>query len=145
MADDTLRSVSIERIGLARYRATNVRGGTFEFGEGGDGTGFTAIELLLTALAGCSSADVDYITNRRAEPEWFGAEARGRKVRDQHGNRMVDLELVFRVRFPQGEAGDAARQVLPIAVAQSHDRLCSVTRTLEAPSPVSVRIEESPA
>ena len=102
MADDTLRTVTIERIGFARFRAHNVRGGTFEFGEGGDGTDFGAVELLLVALAGCSAADVDYITNRRAEPESFAVEARGHKVKDDRGNRMADLPLVgVRVRLPR--------------------------------------------
>jgi uncharacterized OsmC-like protein len=142
MADETLRTVTIERIGFARFRAHNVRGGTLEFGEGGDGTGFGAVELLLTALAGCSAADVDYITNRRAEPESFQVEARGHKVKDDQGNRMADLELVFRVRFPAGEDGDAARRMLPVAVQRSHDRLCTVSRTVEVSSPVEVTVEE---
>lgn len=141
MADDTLRSVSIERIGFARFEATNARGGTMVLGEGGDGTDFTALELLLVALAGCSAADVDYITSRRAHPERFTATASGHKVRDVGGNHLVDLELVFRVRFPAGEDGDAAREALPRVVAQSHDRLCTVTRTLERASPVSSRVE----
>jgi len=142
MGDDTLRTVTIERIGFARFRAHHVRGGTFEFGEGGDGTAFGAVELLLVALAGCSAADVDYITNRRAEPEAFHVEARGHKVKDDRGNRMADLELVFRVRFPAGEDGDAARKMLPVAVQRSHDRLCTVSRTVEVSSPVTVAIEE---
>lgn len=141
MADETLRSVSIERVGFARFEATNPRGGTMVFGEGGDGTDFTALELLLVALAGCSAADVDYITSRRADPERFAATASGHKVRDTGGNHLEDLELVFRVRFPAGEDGDAAREILPRAVAQSHDRLCTVTRTLERASPVSSRLE----
>jgi putative redox protein len=142
MADDTLRTVTIERIGFARFRARNVRGGTLDFGEGGDGTDFGALELLLTALAGCSGADVDYITNRRAEPESFSVEARGHKVKDDQGNRMADLELVFRIGFPAGEDGDAARRMLPVAVQQSHDRLCTVSRTIEVSSPVEVAIED---
>lgn len=43
--------------------------------------------------------------------------------------------------FPDGEAGDAARAVLPKAVAESHDRLCTVGRTVELPTPVEMRID----
>jgi len=40
-----------------------------------------------------------------------------------------------------GEGGDAARTILPDAVKKSHDRLCTVSRTIEAGTPVSTRIE----
>ncbi len=141
MDSETLRSVTIERLDLGRYRATNVRGGTLEFGAGGDGTSFSSVELLLTALAGCSGADVDHITSRRSEPESFAAEATAHKVRDGNGNHLADIELVFRIRFPEGEDGDEARKMLPRAVSQSHDRLCTVSRTLEMATPVSVNVE----
>jgi putative redox protein len=49
--------------------------------------------------------------------------------------------VTFRVAFPAGEAGDAARAVLPDIVRQSHDRLCTVSRTIELGTPVSTRIE----
>jgi peptidoglycan/xylan/chitin deacetylase (PgdA/CDA1 family) len=52
---------------------------------------------------------------------------------------MVDLALDFSVEFPPGEAGDAARSILPDAMAKSHDRLCTVTRTVELGTPVAVR------
>ena len=40
-------------------------------------------------------------------------EVGGEKVRDEGGNRMEDLSVTFRVRFPDGEGGDAARALLP--------------------------------
>ena len=43
----------------------------------------------------------------------------------------------FEVSFPDGESGDAAEAVLPIAIRKSHDRLCTVTRTVELPTPVT--------
>ena len=138
MTSDTLRSVTIERLELGRYRATNARGGTLEFGAGGDGTSFSSVELLLTALAGCSSADVDHITSRRAEPDTFTAEARAHKVRDQSGNHLDGIELTLRIRFPEGAEGDEARRMLPRAVQQSHDRLCTVSQTLQRATPVNV-------
>ena len=139
MADDTHRSVSIRRTAARRYVATNVRGGELAFGEGED-TEFTPIELLLTAIAGCSAVDVDYITARRAEPESFDVEIGAEKIRDESGNRLENIEVVFRVRFPDGNDGDAARSVLPDAVAKSRDRLCTVSRTVELPTPVTMRV-----
>jgi uncharacterized OsmC-like protein len=138
MTDDTKRSVTIRRTGAGRYVATNARG--IELPIGGEQS-FSPIELLLTALAGCTAADVDALTSRRAEPEEFQVEARGDKIRDESGNRMENLEVVFRVRFPAGDAGDAARTVLPDMVAKSHDRLCTVSRTVELSTPIKTLIE----
>jgi len=33
--------------------------------------------------------------------------------------------VTFRLKFPDGEGGDAARALLPEAVQRSHDRLCT--------------------
>ena len=48
--------------------------------------------------------------------------------------------MTFRVRFPAGPEGDAAREVLPEAVQRSHDRLCTVGRTVELGTPVVTHI-----
>ena len=138
MTDDTKRAVTIRRIGAGRFVATNARG--MELAVGGD-DGFSPVELLLTALSGCTAADVDALTSRRAEPNEFEVEARGDKIRGESGNRMENLEVVFRVRFPDGDAGDAARAVLPDMVAKSHDRLCTVSRTIELATPIKTLIE----
>lgn len=49
--------------------------------------------------------------------------------------------MTFQVRFPEGEAGDAARAVLPEMVTRSHDRLCTVTRTVERGTPVAPHVD----
>jgi putative redox protein len=63
------------------------------------------------------------------------------KVRDTSGNRLSDIEVTFRIRFPGGEHGDDARAVLPDVVKKSHDRLCTVSRTIEIGTPITTRIE----
>lgn len=135
---DTLRTVTLRRTQAGRLVATNPRG--VELSIGGE-QNFSPVELLLAALAGCTGLDVDALTSRRAEPEEFEVEARGDKIRDESGNRMENLEVVFRVRFPEGEAGDAARTVLPDMVAKSHDRLCTVSRTIEISTPIKALVE----
>ncbi len=132
---DTLRSVEIERTGLSRYTARNVRGGTLNMG-GGDDADFSPVELLLAAIGGCTAIDVDYITVKRAEPEKFTVTVSGDKIRDELGNRMTNLTVEFAITFPDGDAGDAAREVLPKAVEMSHDRLCTVSRTVEIGTPI---------
>jgi uncharacterized OsmC-like protein len=134
----TLRTVTLRRTQAGRLVATNTRG--VELHIGGE-QNFSPVELLLAALAGCAGLDVDALTSRRAEPESFEVEGRGDKIRDETGNRMENLEVIFRVRFPAGEAGDAARAVLPDMVAKSHDRLCTVSRSVELPTPIKATIE----
>jgi putative redox protein len=136
MADDTLRSVTLQRTSLGQYEVRNARGGTMTVGVG-DGIDFTPVELLLAALGGCTGADVDYITSKRAEPDSFLVHVTGDKVRDESGgNRLVNLAIELRVAFPEGVAGDAAREMLPRAARMSHDRLCTVSRTVELGTPV---------
>jgi uncharacterized OsmC-like protein len=134
---DTERTVELGRMGHGRYKATNVRGGVLPIGSGED-PDFTPVELLLAALAGCSAIDVDAITGKRATPTSFRVHARGDKVRDEHGNHLTNLQVVFDVVFPTGEGGDAARAVLPRAVEQSRDRLCTVSRTVALGTPVEI-------
>ena len=137
---DSRRSISITRTAAGRYTAANGRGGTLDFGTG-DVNDFTPVELFLAAIGGCTAVDVDLFTTRRAEPDSFVVEVGGNKVRDEGGNRMEELSVTFRVRFPDGEGGDAARALMPEAVQRSHDRLCTVSRTVELGTPVDTRIE----
>jgi uncharacterized OsmC-like protein len=139
VSEQTERSVEITRVGKGRYQARNPKGATLTFGTEQEDV-FSSIELLLAAIAGCSAADVDYITGRRAEPERFDVRIAGDKVRDENGNHMANLTLTFDIAFPEDAAGDEARAVLPRSVQQSHDRLCTVSRTVELPTPIEVRI-----
>jgi putative redox protein len=139
MTDQSSRSIELSRTSLGHYEATNPRGGRLSFGSG-DGDQFTPVELLLTAIAGCSAADVDHITVKRAEPTRFEVRMSGDKVRDDNGNHLTNLLLTFDIEFPDGAEGDAAREVLPRAAAQSHDRLCTVSRTVELGTPIAVAI-----
>ena len=133
------RAISMERVEKGVFEVTNARGGTMRIG-GGDSADFTPVELLLTAIAGCSAVDVDFITVKRAEPETFRVEATGEKVRDDDGNHLDDLRVRFSVTFPEGEGGDRAREMLPKAVAMSHDRLCTVSRTVELGTPIDTGV-----
>lgn len=126
---ETLRYVDITRIGDGRYKAVNRRGGVLPIGSGDD-PDFTPVELLLAALGGCGAIDVDYITGRRADAVSFDVHVEGDKVRDEQGNHLTNLRVSFDIVFPEGEAGDAARAVLPRTLEQTRDRLCTVSRTV---------------
>jgi putative redox protein len=135
MSAPKLRSVSLQRLAKGRYRATNKHGDTLVVGEGGDGT-FSPVELLLTAMAACSAIDVDYIVGKRAEPVSFRLRSEGTKVRDDGGNHLTDIVITFDAEFEKSDAGKAAEDVFPRAVSQSHERLCTVTRTVVLGAPV---------
>ena len=139
MAQDTHRQVSIARDAAGKYTVTNERGGTIPVGPGADGE-FTPVELMLAAIGGCTAVDVDVLTSRRAEPTAFTVEVGAEKVRDAHGNRLTGIAVTFRVAFPEGEGGDAARELLPGAVRRSHDSLCTVSRTVELGTSVESRV-----
>jgi putative redox protein len=141
MQESEFRRVDLVRTSPHRFRATNDRGGAIDVGPVTD-SNFTPVELLLAGIAACGGIDLDLVTRKRSEPEHFSARTTARKIRDEHGNRLVDLEVTFDVRFPDGEAGDAARAILERTVQQIQARLCTVSRTVAVGSPVEMRIDE---
>jgi putative redox protein len=141
MADGDQRRVALERVDEGIYRATNARGVELTFGSK-DPDGFTPVELLLAAIGGCSAVDVDVATGRRAEHERFEVVVEAESTRDETGNILRDVRMTFHVTFPEGEDGDKARQLLPRAVKASHDRTCTVSRTVEAATPVTVTVTD---
>lgn len=124
---DSLRTVRIERVATGEYVVHNARGATLSVG----GDNFSAVELLLAAIGTCTAIDTDTATSRHAEPTGFTVTVSGDKISDDDGNRMSNLSVTFDVRFPEGAGGDRARTMLPRTVALSHDRLCTVSRTVE--------------
>jgi putative redox protein len=138
--EDTHRRVTIERVANSRYTVTNARGGQMTVASD-EGAEFTPVELLLTAIGACTAVGVDALTSRRAEPESFQVSVDAEKGRDSSGNHLADIVVTFRVTFPDGEGGDKARAILPEVVQMSHDRLCTVSRTVELGTPVAARIE----
>ena len=140
MSDETLRQLDLTQIGAGRYKAVNARGGVLPVGSGDD-PDFTPVELLLAALASCTAIDVGLITGKRAQPEEFDVHVAGHKVRDDGGSHLVGLEVTVAISFPEGEKGDQARQVLPMAIQRTADRLCTVGRTLQLGTTIEYRQE----
>ena len=139
MNDDTRRAVSLTRLSKGKYQAVNARGGTIEFSTDREQT-FTPVELFLASIAGCAAIDVDFITSKRAEPIRFEVSMTGNSVRDEQGNHLVNLAMTFDLAFPDDEGGRAAADVLPDAITRTHDRLCTVSRTVEIGTPVAASL-----
>src|SRR5579863_7333458 len=98
MSPDSLRTVQLDRVDAQHFTATNAQGATINFGNGENE--FSPVELLLAAIGGCTAMDVDYATNRHAEPSDFTVSVTANKVGDATGNRLTDLTVSFRVSFP---------------------------------------------
>ena len=138
MTEAPVTSVTLTRRDLMAYTATNGRGASIEVGGEGN---FSPVELLLAAIGGCTAVDVDVMTSRRAEPEAFEVEVSGSKS-TEGGNHMTDLQVTFRLRFPEGPDGDKARDRIAPAVKVSHGRDCTVSRTVELGTPIAFVIDE---
>lgn len=139
MSDDesTMRSVHLVRTGPQQYRAENPRGGVISFGEGQD-TDFTPVELLLVALGGCNAITIEALT-KRAEPKRFDVAVEGQKRKDADGgSQLEDLIVTIDIAFDRDEAGQAMADRVPDAIEKSHHKLCTVSRTVERPSPVRI-------
>ncbi len=134
--ETTLRFIDMTKIGDGRYKATNRRGGVLPIGPGDD-PDFSPIELLLAAIAGCSAIDVDLITGKRVGATSFDVHTEGHKIRDEKGTRMVDLRVSVDITWPEGADGDRAREMLPGALRQVRDRLCTVARTVQLGEPIA--------
>ena len=140
MSDSDQRRVTIDRVEEGIYLARNARGIELRFGSK-DPDGFTPVELFLASIVGCTAVDIDVVTGRRSPADEFSARIDATYVRDNAGNRLEDIELTFRVRFPAGDAGDAARDILPRIAKTSHDKTCTVSRTVEIGTPISVVVD----
>jgi putative redox protein len=132
-------TVNLSRLSQHHFEATNSRGGTLTFGKK-KAAEFSPVELLLVAIAGCTAMDVDAITVKRSEPLRFEVSCSGQSTKSEHGNHLTDIAVDFDVEFPESEGGRAAAGVLEIAIRKSHDRLCTVTRTVEMETPVDSRL-----
>ena len=110
-------------------------GATLDFGVG-EGL-LTPVELLLAAIAGCSSVDVDAGTSRRSTPEVFEVLASALKQTEDGAVRLDDVEVDFDVRFPEDEQGAKAQKMVDRLIQLSEQKDCTVSRTVEHPTKVS--------
>lgn len=138
MEEVSQKSITLTREAEGVYVARNPAGAELRFGHNVPG-GFSSVELLLVAIAGCSSTDLDVMTSRRAEPTAFDVTVTADKVGGTSPAILRDIVAEFAVRFPDGEDGDKARARVEPALKAAHERTCTVSRTVEAGVPVSLR------
>ena len=134
MDTENVYSVDVERVALQHYRATNAAGASLDFGQG-NGL-LSPVELLLAAVAGCTAVDVDVVTSRRGEPEEFRVTAAAEKISEEGATRLAGVDLQFQLRFDDTAAGRQAEALVNRVIQISHDKNCTVSRTIEAATPV---------
>ncbi len=134
------RTVTVRREALGVYVATNAEGAQLRFGHNAEG-GFGNVELLLAAVAGCSGTDLDMMTSRRAEPTVFEATVTADKVLNDGATILRDIVVTFHVEFPEGEDGDKARARVEPALKAAHEKTCTVSRTIEHGSKVTLQAD----
>ena len=122
-------SVDLNRVENSVYRATNADGASIEFGRG-EGL-LSPVELLLAAVAGCTAVDVDVVTSRRTEPESFQVRAEGDRVDEDGASRLSDVRVSFDLAFPSTPEGAKARALVDNLIRISHEKDCTVSRTVE--------------
>jgi uncharacterized OsmC-like protein len=127
--------MTVSRAAAGVYVARNASGVEITFGAGG----LSPVELLMAALAGCAAVDVDMATTRHAEPDSFTVTVEAEKL-TEGGNRLEDVEVTFDVSFPAGRDGDIARSILPRVLRATHNGNCTVSGTMEAATPVTMRV-----
>lgn len=140
-APDTRRSVRLTRTGPMEYLVENPRGGVITIGEGYDAH-FSPVELLLAALGGCNAVTVEALT-KRSEPELFDVAVEAHKTTAaDRGTQLEDIRVTFDVRFSCDEDGQKMTERLPDAIEKSHHTYCTVSRTIESGTPVTIeRVE----
>ena len=68
----------------------------------------------------------------------FEVLSEGVKVRDERGNHLDDIAVTFTVTFPRAGRRPGA-EMLPKSIQMSHDRLCTVSRTVLLGTPIAMR------
>ncbi len=106
---------------------------------GGDGRGPTPVELVLTALAGCTAMDVVSILQKQREPlQGLTVEVGGTR-REQEPRIFIEIEVVYRVR------GNVKPEAVERAIELSHSKYCTVEAMLEKSASIRSRYEIEPA
>ncbi len=132
-------NIDVTRVDKTHYRAQSPSGATVDFGQG-EGL-MTPTELLLAAIAGCSSVDVDVVTSRRSEPEVFDVHVEGDRVNEDGASRFATVRLNFDVRFPEDEQGQKAQSMVERLLKISKEKDCTVSRTVEHPTNVEFNLK----
>lgn len=132
--------ITLERVNdNYHFQLKNERGHIIDIDNksefGGNDLGSSPMELLLMAVAGCSSIDmVSILKKQRQEITSYKAEVEGLRVQIDEAKPFKEIIVVF---FLEGKIDpDKAKR----AAELSFDKYCSVSKTLEPTASIKYKV-----
>ncbi|WP_415951075.1 OsmC family protein [Streptomyces sp. KLOTTS4A1] len=129
MADYRVETV---RTGYRTWLARNERGAEVRIGPADDEAAqpcFTPVELLLAAMGGCGGMVVDR-TGRAVEHDDLRIVVDSLSAPEDDG-RIGRIRVSYELDIPAEANGGKAAEVFARAVRLTHERFCTVSRTVE--------------
>jgi putative redox protein len=116
------------------FEATSNSGHSFVI-DGDSKLAASPMELVLTALCGCTAVDVVTILRKKREP-FTGVEVSAEAEKALDSPRVFTaIKLLYRVR------GSVSRKAVEDAVRLSEEKYCSVAAMLNKTATITYRIE----
>lgn len=102
---------------------------------GGHGKGMRPMQLLLTAVGGCSAIDVILILKKQKQViESFEVEVEGEREKIEDYSLFRDIVLHFKIK------GQVDYEKAERAIKLSLDKYCSVSKTLEPTAKITYKL-----
>lgn len=102
---------------------------------GGEESGFRPMQLLLSALGGCSTIDILLILKKQKQSvESFEVEVNGDREKVEEYSLFRNIELHFKI------SGEVDRSKAEKAIQLSLDKYCSVAKTLEPTAKITHKL-----
>jgi uncharacterized OsmC-like protein len=132
-----MADLEIERSATHEFTARNARGAVVKIGRvGGEGS-FTPGELLQIAAAGCAAVTAEELVVRRSgEGARFAATVGNDRRRGAHEYDALHVGLDVDLSSLDG----AARERVAAAIRTAVERECTVSRTIEKGTPVTLDV-----
>jgi putative redox protein len=131
----TLNLVTVQGEGL-RFSVSSGSGHTTTTDSGAGMIAPSPVELLLVALAGCTSMDViSILRKKRQQVTAYAIDIKGER-RTEHPKSYTKIEIVHRFG-----GHDLDHEAIAHAIHLSHTRYCSVQASLDPAIEVSNRFE----
>ncbi|NHD17575.1 MULTISPECIES: OsmC family protein [Actinopolyspora] len=129
--------VEVTRTDRSVFAATNGRGGEVTISTEEAPDSFTPGELLLAAVAGCAQLTGENLLTRRVGEDCPITVHADRELDEEEPNRFGAVRLSFEVDLSAVE-DETERAKLAAAVERAIARRCTVSRSVEHGTPVTV-------
>lgn len=133
--------VRVQRDGEHRFTATNERGARVAIGRDGAENAFTPGELLLAAIASCSAVTSENLLTRRLGESLELAVNADRDKDPDDPHKFSSVQVSFDVDLSTLEE-EGQRDALVDAVHRAIERVCTVSRTVETGTPITVTLPD---